>query len=517
MRKIDLRLPLIGVILIALIFAAISINNEHSVNDSNQITSLLEIDDRDENIDWERYQTVDIDLEESYHISESGTYHLTGSLDNGFIEINAGVGKVKLLLDNVNINNATGPAIYCSSADELVIESIGTNSLSDGGTYSEEYDEDVTGTIYSKTDLTFGGEGSLIIKSHFADSIVGKDDVKFKSGKYHITAVDDAIRGKDSVYIVNGDFTIETDADAIKTTNETRTGKGFVLIENGQFSISASAKGIKAPNVVMINGGNLTLETYDDAIHSDSYVCIKGGSIDIKSGDDGVHANGELLIEGGEIRITEAYEGLEAQQITIANSEINLKTIDDGINAGGGADGSANNRPGSNPFKTDENCILTINSGEIYINAIGDGVDSNGWIYINGGELTIDGPDDDSNGALDAGTEIVMNGGKVFAIGASGMAGSIGQNSNINSISVYFEKTLPAKTNIVIKNEKRETLFSHTSNRSFSHLAAGTESFVLGSKYTIYLNNEKYKEIMIGDITTTIGDSHNNLNIPRPH
>ena len=488
MRKIDLRWPAAILLLAAALVVAYIVNNEHNINDSSKIRSLIEIDNDDADINWDRYQTIDVPLSKTYDISESGTYHLTNELKNGQINIDAGVGKVRLILDNISINNLNGPAIYCSSADDLVIELVGDNNISDGTVYKSNYDEDVTGTIYSKTDLTFQGDGTLHIKSNHQDAIVGKDDVKFNSGFYDINAVDDGIRGMDSVYIVNGDFNIKSTADAIKTTNEIKKGKGFVLIENGNLNIETSAKGINATNAIIINGGWLALNTYDDAIHSNNITSITGGRIDINSGDDAIHADQELIIEGGEISTTRAYEGFEAKIVTINDGMIQLNTVDDGINAGGG----------------DEECIITINGGDIYINATGDGVDSNGAIYINDGSLIIDGPVDDDNGALDATTGIIMNGGEVIAIGSSAMAGDLGQNSSINNISIFFDKTLPMQTIIEIKDEDNNTILRHTAAKTFDHLAAGTAKFEFGKRYSIYLDGEKFQDFTINDITTTL-------------
>ena len=511
-KKIDFRPIIAGLVLVGAFATAIILNLDHNKTGNTQVVNSLDIDNGDLDINWERYQSLDIKLTESLKISESGTYHLTGTLENGSITIEAGVGNVRLILDNVTITNQNGPAISCYDADDLVIETIGKNTLSDGEEYDSVYDVDVTGVIYSKADLTFQGEGSLDITSNYQDAIVGKDDVKFNSGAYHITAKDDAIRGKDSVYIVNGNFVIESGADVMKSTNEQDQGKGFILIENGSFSLtSTTAKGLKATKNLLIYGGNFAINTYDDAIHSDNYVGIVGGTININAGDDGIHANSELVIDGGSITIAKAYEGIEAQVITINNGEVSLTTNDDGINAGGGADESSKNRPGANQFNADESCILTINGGNIYVNSSGDGVDSNGWLYINGGTTIVDGPTNNGNGALDAGMEIVMNGGDAFAIGSSGMAESLGANSSVPNLSAYFNYIYPAGTTIEIKDSSDEIIFSHTSAKSFSHLAAGTNNFGFGKTYTIYINGEEFQQFTISNITTTIGKTQNSF------
>ena len=511
--KFDPRRFIAGIALIAILVVAIILNLNHTATDISKFASALDIDNGDLDIDWGRYPTTDINLTEAVTtINKSGTYHLTGTLEDGAIVISAASSdKVRLILDNVNLKHDDSPVISCYKADDLVIELIGENTIEDGN-FAEDYDEDEIGAIYANADLTFQGDGTLNLISNFGDAIIGKDDIKFNSGTYHITAADDAIRGKDSVYIVNGNFTVNSTADSIKTTNDTTLGKGFILIENGNFSLtSTTAKGLKSTKSTLIYGGNFAINAYDDAIHSDNYIGVTGGTINIASGDDGIHANSELIVDGGAITIAKAYEGIEAQVVTINDGNISLTTNDDGINAGGGADNSSQNRPGANPFSADENCILTINGGNIYINSAGDGVDSNGWLYINGGTTIVDGPTNNGNGALDAGMEIIMHGGTVLAVGSSGMSESLGSNSSVYNISVYFTTIQPAGTTIEIKNSTDETILTHTSAKTFSHLAAGTTNFALGETYTIYLDGEEYQKFTISGITTNIGRAQNNF------
>lgn len=508
---IDWRLVLLVVFFIAVAVAAVAINLSRTKDDSSKITSALDIDNGDLKINWDRYQTVDIALTDTLNITESGTYHLTGILEDGKVNIDTGVGEVRLILDNVTIKNSNGPAIYCASAEDLVIELVGENYLEDGSTFSTEYDEDVDGVIYSKADLTFNGDGELNIKSNHQDAIVGKDDIKFDGGVYDISASDDAIRGKDSVYIVNGEFTINSVADAIKATNETDQGKGFILIENGDLDITSGAKGVKATKDILVYDGDLLINSYDDAIHSNNYVGIVDGQIEINSGDDGIHADRELIIDGGSINLTKSYEGLEAQAITINGGNINVVATDDGINAGGGSDSSSTNRIGANDFSVDEDCIITINDGNIYVNSGGDGIDSNGYLYFIGGKVAVDGPTNNGNGALDATGGIYFNGGEVVAIGASGMAEDLGQQSNLPSISLYFDSLQSAGANIVIKNSNDETILEHTSAKTFNHLAAGSSYFVIGETYTIYIDGVEYQDFTLSSIVTTLGNSARNF------
>ena len=515
-HRIDWRWFFLGAILVGAFAVAIFVNQSKPENSADKIASTIVPDNDDLKINWARYQTTDIDLSESFTITKSGTYHLTGVLSNGQIVVDAGVSEVRLILDNVNITNPTGPDILCYKAEDLVIESIGNSSLSDGTEYSADYNEDITGTIYSKSDLIFSGNGSLSITSHYQDAIVGKDDVKFSSGTYDITSADDAILGKDSVYITGGELNIDSAGDAIKSTNEVDHGKGFIMIEGGRVNINSNAKGLNAINTVLLYGGNLEIESFDDAIHSDNHIGIISGIVSIISGDDAIHADRELIIDDGLIDIIDSHEGLESQSITINNGNIKIKSNEDGINASGILEGDSptSNKATEGPNAINEECNITINGGKLYINSGGDGIDSNGYIYLNDGEITVDGPTNNNNGALDASGGIEMRGGTIIALGSQGMAESLGNKSSVYNISVYFSKIQPTSARLQIKDSSDKVILEHTSAKTFSHLVAGTNKFFPGETYKIYINDKLDTAFTITDTTTTVGKPSNNFSQP---
>lgn len=453
-KQFDLRWLLLGGLLIVSLLFAVLINYlQKNGQEDIKTSQMLAIDNGDLDINWAKYPTTNINLTESIEIKKPGVYRLSGALSDGLIEIDVPKTEpVKLVLDNVSIKNSSGPAIICHGANDLVVELIGENYLEDNANYADSFDANVVGAIYVNADTTFLGNGTLNITANNEDAIVSKDDLKFRSGNYKISAKDDAIRGNDSVYVVDGEFNIKAGTDALKSTNDYDPGKGFALIEGGKFSINAGGTGIEAINTI--------------------------------------------LVKDGEITVSKSYEGLEAQAITIDGGEISLTTFDDGINAGSRAENTA--------LKVDANCILTINDGNVYINAAGDGVDSNGYVYFNGGRVVIDGPTNNDNGALDAGIEIKMTGGEVTAVGSDGMAETLGANSSVYNIGVFLPSISPKGTLIEIKNSADETVLSHTSAKTFSYIAAGSNKFSFGETYSIYLNGKKFTDFMIQDMTTIV-------------
>ena len=536
-----------------LIYRNIQNNNVLKNNTTDDIDIEINTDDGDQKINWSDYEEKDLNSEENMTITETGTYNLTGVI-NGTVTINT-TGNVKLVLNNVTIKSTTGPAIIIEEAENTVIYLTEgtTNTLEDSSNYSYD-DEDISGVIYSKDDLIFDGEGTLIINSNYQDGIVSKDDLKIINGTYQIDSVDDGIRGKDSVYILNGNFDITSGGDAIKSTNDTDTEKGYILIENGTFKIdseldgieaatklvvkngtfnvttgggnsnssntnswgdwgrnpygsttadTSSAKGLKSVDNLVIENGTFILDTSDDAIHSNNYTGIKSGNLTISSGDDGIHADTEIIIDDGTINIMKSYEGLEASKITINGGNINVLASDDGINVAGGNDSSSMNRPGQNNYSNNTNNILTINNGTIYVNATGDGLDANGSIYMHGGVVTVDGPTNNGNGILDYDREFIVDGGTLVAAGSNGMLQSISSTKQYNA-TISFTTTYQAGKEVTITDSNNNEIISYTPTKSFSAIIISTSKLKQNQTYSNYITEQlnNYKEKSLKNNTT---------------
>lgn len=561
MKKEKLKwlfLILLIIFIVGFIYIKTIKKEEVSSSDTSIIDTTLNTDDGDEDVDWTKYDTTEVALTDSVSITKEGIYVLSGTIENGNIKVNVD-GNVKLILNNVNITNTNGPAIYIEQADTTMIylKTGSTNYLSDGESYSDEY-TDMDGTIFSKDDLVLDGEGSLTINANYLDGLVSKDDLKISNGTYKIISNDDAIRGKDSVYIQNGEFTIESRGDGIKTTNDTDEDKGFILIENGTFTIDASldgiqaekklviqngtftittgdssantstldtwgmwgnrsittdtesAKGLKAVDNIVIENGTFNFDTSDDAIHSNNYVGIKHGNITISSGDDGIHADKEIIIDNGTITIEKSYEGIEASKITINNGNISIKASDDGINVAGGNDSSSMNRPGQNNFSSSDNKLI-INSGSIYVNASGDGIDINGSGYIYGGNIIVDGPSDNGNASLDYDGEISITEGTLLAVGSSGMAQGLSSSSSQYSVMINLSKNYSSNQKIEIIDENNNVIVSHTTIKSFSSIVYSTSLFEKGSNYTLKIDGNEVTTFTISSITNKVGNSNQGM------
>lgn len=385
-------------------------------------------------------------------ITSGGNYDVEG--DYSTITINTSEA-VQLNLKGANITSDNGPAINVVKAKEVSITVSGDNTITSTTT------TDLDGAIYSKADLYLSGDGTLTIKSNI-DGIVSKDSLVIESGTYIINSEDDGIRGKDSVLINNGTFTITSGGNAIKSTNDTDASLGYITIENGTFDINSSRdgiqaetklvindgkftiktsgdnseesyKGIKAGTNIEVNGGEFNLNTSDDSVHSNGNVTVNKGTFTIKSDDDGIHGDGLVEINDGTMDIT-ASEGIEGTFVKINGGTIKISASDDGINAASKS--------------TDYSVTVEINGGDITINmgqGDTDGIDSNGNLYINGGTVNITGQsafDYDGEAKYTGGKMIVngvetttitnqMMGGGMMGGGPGGMQGGQAPNGNM--------------------------------------------------------------------------------------
>lgn len=388
-------------------------------------------------------------------ITDEGTYILSGTLNNGMIVVNADdTDKIQLVLNGVQITNSTSAAVYIPEADKVFITTVSAteNTLANGGEYIAIDDNNIDAAIFSKSDLTLNGEGTLIVTAAAGHGIVSKDDLVLAGGTFDITAASQGLSGKDSVRIANGSYRIVSGKDAIHAENTDDTSLGFLYVAGGTFEITAegdgmsasaylqinggeytittgdgsssvttetssmdfSQKGIKADGSISIADGNFVTDTVDDSIHSNSDILISGGTFELRSGDDAIHSDAAVSIQNCTMTIAYCYEGIEGLTITIDSGTFDINSVDDGINAAGGADSSGfgGGRPGQDQFAGSSESSIIINGGEFVIISTGDCIDSNGSLTISGGtlNLTCNGNGDT---ALDCDGTYTNNGGDV--------------------------------------------------------------------------------------------------------
>lgn len=463
-------------------------------------------------------------------ILDEGTYVISGSLENGMIIVNSeDVDKTQIVLKGASIHNEKGAAIYVKQADKvfLTLEKGTENTLSSGKTFDAMDGEEIDGVVYSMTDITLNGEGSLEIKSPGAHGIVSKDDL---------------------------------------------------LITGGNYMIDSATHGLAANDMLGFAGGTFNIVSGEDSLHCDTNIYVKDGSFEINSKDDAVHADATLLIGGGKMNVTNSYEGLEALNIEILDGDIRIVSSDDGLNAAGGTDnsgyggmdngqfggqggqrpgggrtegmpegmerpegvpegmerpegmpegmerpeggrpegqggrpGGQGGAPGGQPGEQNDmqevggmggpggmmggssDGSVRIVGGTLYVKAFGDGIDANGTLEITGGSVTICGPTQGDTATLDYDMTGVINGGTFIGTGGTMMAQSF--NDSKQGVIAVKVGNQAAGTQITLKDSSGKELLSATPELPFAIVILSSPEIEKGETYTITVGevSEKFE------------------------
>ena len=400
----------------------------------------------------------------SVTIREAGTYLLSGTLSDGQILIDAPEdAKVKLLLNGVSVTRQGHAALYARSADKLILSTVSgsVNLLASAGDFVQVDDKNVDAAVFACCDLTLNGEGILSLSCETGHGIVSKDDLKLKDGTVNVAAAKKGLEGKDSLTVEGGSLSVEAGT------------KGLV---SGKDATAGS---------ILISGGSVSVLSRDDAVHCSGTVTVEGGTLLLSSGDDGVHADESLTVSGGSLTVAQSYEGLEARVIEIRGGTLSILASDDGLNAAGGSDSSNSFGPfGGDPFRGDSSASLTISGGVLVVNAEGDGLDSNGLLSVSGGEIYVSGPTRGGNGALDYGTEGVITGGILIAVGSADMAENFGPSSTQGSILLPVGNQA-AGTAVSITDESGRVLASFCPEKSYQSVVISCPGLEAGESYTV--------------------------------
>ncbi len=516
-----------------------NINNMSAVTEISTDDMDFEFSNKDTTYDYDESDATTIkDSEKTVKITVEGTYVVSGEHES--ITVSApDTAKVRIILKNATVSNTSGPAIYIEKADKVFITACeGTvNTLSDGTSYTGDFkDTNVDGAIFSKTDLTLNGEGTLNITGNCKCGVVSKDDLIICGLNLTVKSTGCALEGKDCVKIKDAAITVSAGGDGIRSTNTEKSNKGFVYIETGNIDITSgndgiqaatvlkaangsikitagggvtdtkqnfggrnmpgfggktqttddeeSTKGLKAGSLILIDEGSFEVSSKDDAFHSNGDIEINGGSFTAAAGDDGFHADNNLIINGGSITVSQSYEGLEGQKVTVTGGNIDITASDDGINAAGSSSSSST---GGRPDSSDSNALITIGGGYIVVNASGDGIDSNGNIVISDGTLLVSGPADNGNGAFDYGGEATVSGGTVILCGSSGMAQGFSDKSDQASFMYTLNSSASAGSSVALTDENGNVLASFIPAKQYNNVVISTPSLKNGSSYKLVI------------------------------
>lgn len=448
-------------------------------------------------------------------ITKAGNYRLSGTY-SGQVKVEAADSDmIRLILDNATITNSTGAAINVVEADEVVIytASGSTNTVSDGSSYSDTASGSPDAAIYSKSDLTLAGEGTLKVEGNYEEGIHTTDGLVIASGTLEVTAANTGIKGKDYVDILDGTVTVTATKDGIKATNDTDGNRGWVRLSGGTVNISAGDDGFKAERVLEISGGTLNITESNEGIEA-QYINILDGTVNVTSSDDGINASYSTSSSSS----TESTSSSTAQTSQTAQSNQTAQNTQSGQSAqGNAAQGGQGGQGGQPPaggqapsgnmgqppagggggmgggHGTFEVVDATINiaGGTVTVNANGDGIDSNGTATLSGGTLVVNGPFTGGNTSLDTNGDLLLNGTTVVAGNSGDMFEAPASSSTSGYVKLTNLSNVSSGTTIQVADSSGKVVANYkVTNSNTALILVSSANITKGQSYTVYTTTD---------------------------
>ena len=436
-------------------------------------------------------------------ITKAGNYKLTGTY-SGQVKVEAADSDmVRLILDNATITNSTGAAINVVEADEVVIytASGNTNTVSDGSSYSDTASGSPDAAIYSKSDLTLAGEGTLKVEGNYEEGIHTTDGLVIASGTLEVTAANTGIKGKDYVDILDGTVTVTATKDGIKATNDTDGNRGWVRLSGGTVNISAGDDGFKAERVLEISGGTLNITESNEGIEA-QYINILDGTVNVTSSDDGINASYSTSSSSStESTSSSTTQTSQTAQNTQSGQSAQGNAAQGGQPPAGGqapsgnmgqppAGGGGGMGGGHGTFEVVD-ATINIAGGTVTVNANGDGIDSNGTATLSGGILVMNGPFTGGNTSLDTNGDLLLNGTTVVAGNSGDMFEAPASSSTSGYVKLTNLSNVSSGTTIQVADSSGKVVANYkVTNSNTALILVSSANITKGQSYTVYTTTD---------------------------
>lgn len=470
-------------------------------------------------------------IDHTVTLTKGGTYVLSGTSDNTQVVIDADGEKIQLVLNNVQLSNDSAPVLYVKNADKVFVTTVdnSVNIFNVSGAIEADEDNNLDGAIFFKSDLTINGNGMLNVVCETGHGIVVKDDLVLASN-VSIEAANHAVQVKGSLGVHHGSYIFAAGKDALHAEDSDSPTDAFVYILDGTFKMSTGSDGIDAGGLLQIDGGEFVISAEDDGMHSESDVVINGGNIKISKCSEGIEG-ATVTINDGDIDVVSSDDGINAVGVgTTGNTDTNnsagnepdasmeppegkFGTNPPNMNTDSGDD---NSRPemvpggpregfeapagdqngavmdgvpvrhefGGGGFGSDDSAKLVINGGTIHLDVAGDGLDSNGSLEMTGGYVTIDGPTNDGNAALDYGDgrAASITGGTIVAVGGAGMAVNF---TDATQGTALISLGQAAEGTVKVSDTDGKELISFDAAKAYTSVLVSSPDMVENGTYTI--------------------------------
>ena len=382
-------------------------------------------------------------------ITKAGTYIVEGTASKVQLKVAAGKeDEVQIVFKNATLKNTEAPLLVDTAKKVILTLADGTkNEVSDESTST------VKGAIYSDSDLTINGKGSLTVNGAASNAIKSKDGIRIVDATVTTTAKKHGIAANDFVNVSGATLNLTVDEDGIHSDNDDDVLLGNIYLTNTNITVNAGDDGINASNTMLIDeGATIDVQKSEEGLEA-RLIHQVGGTVTVKSSDDGLNAKDWTLESSEE-------QGPGQQTKTVKAEAANVKNLDQ---AG--------------------EVKIVIDGGTLTVDAEGDGLDANGSIEINGGTVVVNGPTSGANAALDYDDNGKLNGGTVLFVDNGEMTMGFGSDSSQAFLMASVQGT--AGTTVEVVDSSGKTVASLKVSKAFATVLISSPEIKDGEKYTI--------------------------------
>ena len=402
-------------------------------------------------------------------ITKAGTYIVEGTASKVQLKVAAGKeDEVQIVFKNATLKNTEAPLLVDTAKKVILTVADGTkNEVADESTST------VKGAIYSDSDLTINGKGSLTVTGAASNAIKSKDGIRIVDATVTTTAKKHGVAANDFVNVSGATLNLSADEDGIHSDNEDDVLLGNIYLTNTNITVNAGDDGINASNTMLIDeGATIDVQKSEEGLEA-RLIHQVGGTVTVKSSDDGLNAK-DWTLESSE------GQGPGQQTKTVKAEAANVKNLDQ---AG--------------------EVKIVIDGGTLTVDAEGDGLDANGSIEINGGTVVVNGPTSGANAALDYDDNGKLNGGTVLFVDNGEMTMGFGSDSSQAFLMVSVQGT--AGTTVEVVDSSGKTVASLKASKAFSTVLISSPEIKEGEKYTIKVGSNSTTATASKQTTNTGG------------
>lgn len=256
----------------------------------------------------------------------------------------------------------------------------------------------------------------------------------------------------------------DDEEDATKDVDTSKAGANVIIADDSVNNVSGSYVARIYESVELNEDGTEVVDSeklhkYDAAFYSKRSMNMNGeekntGVLNIQAENEGLDSELHLTINGGIININSGNDGINTNEDGVSVTTINGGTL---------------------------NIVVNGSTGE------GDGIDSNGWLVINGGNVTASACGTSGDAGIDSDMGIHINGGSVAATG--NMLDHIAESAQNYAVFTFMD-SIDGGQSIVVKNENGENVSEYTPENNFAYLVVAGANLTEGT-YTLWIDGEQ--------------------------